>query len=441
MTNDTDNRDESSRRSFLKNAGLGATSAAALLAGLNQGASAAGAEPVIVGAPLPLTSFGAADGIEFKRGLEMAAKEINDLGGILGRPIEVKFADTESKGDDVIIAAAQRLIDKDGACALIAGYNFGSQSAIQNVAADASIVYLHAEPAGTQIDMLTKNPQKYWGSFMYCPAAELYGYSLLDLIKRLEDSGQLKLPNRKIGIVVGSYPYEVNIAKAIQSKAKDYGLEVSLFETTKPGTSEWGPTLAKLRADPPGLIAMTHYLPQDQAQFAIQFATNPTNSLIYMQYGASLAAFRDIAGKASEGIIYAISEGTLADDIGNAFSKKYHELYGANASVNSGDQTYQALNMYAIAAALAGGAGKPNEDTQNRKIAARLKSLIYRGVTGILRFDPTNQSVYSYPFQTKDPSLGVPMLFSQIKKKEENGYIISPAPYEAAKFEKPSWMK
>jgi branched-chain amino acid transport system substrate-binding protein len=199
--------------------------------------------------------------------------------------------------------------------------------------------------------------------------------------------------------------------------------------------------LAKLRANPPGLIVMTHYLAQDQAAFMIQFMTNPTNSLIYMQYGASLAAFRDIAKDASKGIIYAISEGTLADDIGNAFSKKYHELYGPNASVNSGDQTYQALNMYAIAAALAGGAGKPYEDAQNRKIAARLKSLIYRGVTGVLRFDPTNQSVYSYPFQTKDPSLGVPMLFSQIKKKEENGYIISPSPYEAAKFEKPSWMK
>lgn len=163
--------------------------------------------------------------------------------------------------------------------------------------------------------------------------------------------------------------------------------------------------------------------------------------MIYMQYGASLAAFRDIAGEASKGVIYAISEGVLGDEIGNDFTRKYLAAYGANASVNSGDQTYAALQMYAIAAALAGGPGKPYEDAQNRKIAARLKSLIYRGVQGVLRFDPKNQSVITYPFQTKDPSLGVPHLFSQIKKKEENGYIISPAPYDVAKFEKPSWMK
>ena len=102
---------ESSRRSFLTNAGLGA-SAAALLAGLNQGAQAQKADPVIVGCPMPLTGVVAADGIEFRRGIEMSAKEINALGGILGRPIELRFADTESKGDDVITAAGQRLIDK-----------------------------------------------------------------------------------------------------------------------------------------------------------------------------------------------------------------------------------------------------------------------------------------------------------------------------------------
>lgn len=441
MVNKSVNHEGSARRSFMKSAGVGATSAGVLLAGLNQGARAAGGDPVIIGCPVPLTGWAAADGIEFKNGIEMAAKEINALGGILGRPVEVKFADTESKGDEVIIAAAQRLIDKSNASALITGYNAGSQAAIQDVAADASIVYMHAEPAGRQIDMLTKNPKKYWGSFMYCPAAELYSYSYLDLIKRLQDSGQLKLPNRKIALITGSYAYANNIAKAIESKAKEYNLEVSLFETVPIPNTEWGPILAKLRANPPGLIVMTHYLAQDQAQFMLQFMTNPTNSLIYMQYGATLAAFREIAKEASKGVLTGISLGTLADPIGDAFSKKYHSLYGPNSSVDSGDQTYIALNMYAIAAALAGGAGKPYEDTQNRKIAARLKSLIYRSVAGTFRFDPINQSVYSYPFQTKDPSLGVPMLFSQIKRKEEGPRIISPSPYEAAKFEKPSWMK
>ena len=43
---------------------------------------------------MPLTGVVAADGIEFRRGIEMSAKEINALGGILGRPIELEFAYT-----------------------------------------------------------------------------------------------------------------------------------------------------------------------------------------------------------------------------------------------------------------------------------------------------------------------------------------------------------
>ena len=100
------------RRNFLKSAGATAGSAT-LLSSLNNTAFAQSSEPVVVGAPLPLTGIVAADGIEFRRGLEMAAKEINELGGILGRPIQLAFVDTESKGDDVVIQASQRLIDKD----------------------------------------------------------------------------------------------------------------------------------------------------------------------------------------------------------------------------------------------------------------------------------------------------------------------------------------
>ena len=109
-------------------------------------------------------------------------------------------------------------------------------------------------------------------------------------------------------------------------------------------------------------------------------------------------------------------------------------------------EQWQKLNVTAfLASAIAFGApetaGKPYEDAQNRKIAARVTSLIHRGPQGVIRMDPKNHSAYTYPVQTKDPSLGAPFIFSQIKKKEETGYIISPAPYDVAKFEKPSWMK
>jgi branched-chain amino acid transport system substrate-binding protein len=429
-----------SRRGFLKSAGLGTLGSAAVLAGLNRGASAQSSEPAIIGAPLQLTGAGAADGIEFKQGLEMAAEEINTLGGILGREVKIVVADTESGGDDLITSAGQRLIDRDGACALIAGYNFGSQTALQNVAADASVVYMHADTARAHTELVSGDPKRYWGCFMYCPSELYYGFAFLNFIKRLEDTGQLKAQNKKIALITGPLVYSINIANSIKDDAAKYGYEISLYETVQAPTSEWGPTLAKLRADQPGFIALTHFFPQDQAQFMIQFLTNPTNSLVYLQYGASLAAFRDIAGDASVGVLYATNIGVLSGDVSKEFTDKYVARYGAKASPNGGAQTYEALHLYAQAAAMAGGVGTAYEEEQNRKIAARLKASIFRGPTGVIRFDQTSQQAFSYPVQTNDPSLGMSHIFSQIKKKEENGYIISPTPYETARFELPKWM-
>ena len=66
--------------------------------------------------------------------------------------------------------------------------------------------------------------------------------------------------------------------------------------------SEWGPTLAKIRQDPPAVIAITHFLPQDLAQFMVQFVAQSDHSLVYMQYGPSMPAFREIAKEASNGV-------------------------------------------------------------------------------------------------------------------------------------------
>lgn len=429
-----------SRRGFLK-AGLAGMGSVAALAALNQGAAAQSSDPVIIGAPLLLTGGAAADGIEFKQGLELAAEEINALGGILGREVKIVTADTESGGDDLITSAGQRLIDREGASALISGYNFGSQTALQNVAADASVVYLHSDTARAHTALVSENPDRYWGSFMYSPSELFYGTAFLDFIKRLEETGQLKAPNKKIAIVTGPLAYSINIANSIREDAAKYGYEISLYETVQAPTTDWGPTLAKLRADQPGFIAVTHFFPQDQAQFMIQFMTNPTNSLIYLQYGAALAAFRDLAGDASEGVLYGTNIGVLSCEVGKAFAAKYLERYGANASPNGGAQTYEALHLFAQAAAMAGGVGKAYEgEEQNKKVAARLKASIFRGPTGAIRFNQTSQQAFSYPVETNDPSLGMAHIFSQIKKKEENGYIIAPTPYETAQFELPKWM-
>ena len=93
-----------SRRGFITGSagGLAGLTAAGLLASANAGQAADG-KPIPIGAAVPLTGWAAADGIEYKRGLELAAEEVNALGGILGRPAREtgQHADEEDGNDEI----------------------------------------------------------------------------------------------------------------------------------------------------------------------------------------------------------------------------------------------------------------------------------------------------------------------------------------------------
>jgi branched-chain amino acid transport system substrate-binding protein len=427
-----------SRRRFLAAASL--TGAAAILASTNDGARAAGAA-IPVGQAAPLTDFAAADGIEFKNGLTLACEEINALGGILGRPIEPFFEDTAQMGDATNVQAVQRLIDRHSVHAVINGYNVGSGAAIQDVIADAGIIYVHYDTTIAHNNLIKSNPEKYFGSFQGDPAEFWYGLGLLDYLQSLRASGRWKSANDKLAIITSAGVYSINIANELKAKSGQYGWKVSLFETVNVPISEWGPTLAKIRQDPPGVIVVTHFYPGDLAQFMIQFIQNPTPSLVYMQYGPSIPAFRDIGKEAVNGVLYATVIAALQDEIGTDFEKRYKAKFGAKAGHLSGCQPYDGCYIWATAAALAGGAGAPGDDKQNRKVAARMRSMIHRGVNGVTRFVPNEQAAYQYPTQVKDPSLAMPHQFLQIQDYKQGPALIAPTPYNTGQFLMPPWIK
>ena len=428
------------RRAFLKGAAAAGVGSAALLATINNGAKAAG-DPIKVGGAVPITGWAAADGIEFKRGLEFACEDINALGGILGRPLEPVFEDTKEQGADNLIPAIQRLIDRHGVHAIINGYNTGAVCAEYDTVADAGIIYLHHNTDITHHATLKKDPEKYFGIFMGDPAEYWYGAGLLKFLNGLGEKNLWKRPNDKIAIVTGSQNYSVVIAGAIRDNAEKFGWKVGLFETVVVPISEWGPTLAKLRADPPAVIAVTHWVPQDLAQFMLQFVPSPTNSLVYMQYGPSLAAFREIGKAATNGVLYSTVVASLQDEIGTAFNKRYRDKFGASASPLVGAQPYDCCQYWALAAAIAGGSGGPGEAEQNKKVASRIRNTIYRGTLGTTRFFLPEQAAIPYPDATNDPSLGMPHQYLQIQDYTKEPGLIAPSPYETTTFKMPPWIK
>lgn len=429
------------RRAMLQGImGAGATGAA-LLADMNNAAMAQDASPIAVGSALPMSGFAAADGIEFKNGLELAAEEINAAGGILGRPVEIHVEDTKEMGADVVSQAMQRLIDRHSTPVIINGYNTGTNMIEMDIAADNDVIMMHYNTLISHNEKFKTDAARYYGCFQGDPPEYWYGPGCLNFLKTLSESGKWTAPNKKIAIVPSANEYSIVIANAIRDKAKEYGFEVSLFETVPFPTNQWGPTLAKIRQDPPAAIIVTHFLPQDLAQFMTQFLTEPTNSLIYMQYGPSLPAFREIGGAAVNGVIYSTVIGCLPDEFSKPYRESYRKKFGPNSAYITGSQTYDGLWMWALAAAIAGGPSEPFNKEQTQKVAAAMRRLVYRGVNGTYRADPAGQSSYCYPTQVADPSLGMPHQFLQHQDYKTDPKLIAPPLYATDEFLLPPWIK
>lgn len=431
------------RRKFLSQTvaapAVGSVLGAGLLVGLNGDAKAAG-EPIPIGTMNPLTGPAASDGIAGVYGLELACEEINAMGGILGHPVEPVSVDTKNMSAQEVVSAANLLIDRYGVHSIMSCYNIGPNDAEYEPIADAGIIYMHVNTAIQHIQTVTSNPDRYYGIFMACGPETWYGINYPFLLSRLRDQGLWKPHNNKIAVISGSLPYSIVIANEMKKHSPDYGFEVSFDEVVPVPTTEWGAVLAQVRRENPAAIANTHFFAGDIANCQLQFARQPTNSLMYYQYGALLQSFADIAQDSGVGVLTTSMIAVLPDEPGNAFIEKMKERHGEDVNYDPASYVYSEMWHYAIAAALAGGTAGPGENDQNRRIAANLRNFTYRSVCGSMHYHPEWQSTQPYPVYQKDPSLGLPQPTQQIKDAGGRKEMVFPGPYANGSFEIPSWF-
>jgi branched-chain amino acid transport system substrate-binding protein len=106
---------------------------AAALAALALAIPAQAADPIKIGVVTPLTGTYAGIGQQVRWGLELAAKEINGAGGVLGRPVELLFEDEEAN-PAVATQKAEKLFQVAKVDFLTGTVNSGSTLAVGQLA-------------------------------------------------------------------------------------------------------------------------------------------------------------------------------------------------------------------------------------------------------------------------------------------------------------------
>lgn len=397
--------------------------------------------PIPIGSMVPLSGPSAADGREFRNGVILAAEEINQRSGILGRKIALHFEDTGTQSAPEVVRATRRLIEEHRVHAIINGYNIGSQNSEYDVIADAGIIYIHHNTLLQHHDTVMSDPERYFGCFMGDPAEYWYGQGFIKFLSWLTDSGQWEPRNRRIAIISGSKPYSVVIANAMASASPQFGWDLVKRPIVAPSAiRDWGGILNQIRALDPSVLAITQFYAGDLARFQLQFMENPIPCLLYLQYGAIHKTFTDIVGERGKGVIVGTVIGLPRDEIGQRFERAYLARFGPNSTPEVGCQPYTSLHHYAIAAAIAGRTGGPGEAGVNRAVARCLMEYPYRSVSGTICYHPKWQAAVPYPDAVHDPSLGIPHLFYQIRGAEKKHALIAPAPYDDSRFQLPPWL-
>jgi urea transport system substrate-binding protein len=112
-------------------------------AGLSPSTGADAAEPIRIGAVLPFSGGVELYGQQAKLGLDLAVKDINAAGGILGRPVEVIYADDKTRPESAA-AAMHNLIESEGVLAVVGPITSQNLNAVAPVAESLKTPLLYA---------------------------------------------------------------------------------------------------------------------------------------------------------------------------------------------------------------------------------------------------------------------------------------------------------
>jgi len=375
------------------------------------------AEPIKIGGLVPVTGPFAADGITFRDGMDMAIAEINEQGGLLGRPLELVVFDIEDMMAEKLAAAGVRLVEQEKVDLLITGYA-GMGPDVEYLG-KYDVPYLHFDGSILTVEMFREDPNK-WNVFMMGDVEEPYGRKTFEVVTQLP----YEFPNNKAAVIAGDFEWDRLYTQGFKNAAIQAGWDVVVDEVTPYGTREWGPLLSKIKAEDPAIIHFEILDPADAVTFFRQWAEAPTNSLIQYGYVLAIPSFIETMGAEANGALGITTNAPLPTPQGEAWKDRFRTRFGKEPQSISGT-VYDGIMAWAEAVKRVGNV------TDYRAVCQALEDYPYEGVIGTFDFDEDHKI-------PAGPTM--PMHYYQV----QNGKLVllytDITPVPGTSFETPPWL-
>jgi branched-chain amino acid transport system substrate-binding protein len=322
-------------------------------------------EEIKIGAIFDVTGSLAYMGKWSQDAATMAVEELNKNGGIAGRKVRLVIEDGGSDANKGV-AAFRKLIDHDQV-SLVIGFN--SSSAVMAAAPIANQNKVVILTSGTGSPNITDA-----GDYIF--RNRLSGAKEVEAISKFIAADRA---TKAIGVVYINNDYGKGYDKIFDESFRVAGGQVKLEEGFQQNQTDFKSLVKKLKDSQLKSIYLVAYVQEggllikrayEQDYKPQWYAANPIEAPEFLQ----------IAGKATEGVIYSIAKYDPSDSLARKFNAEYKKRFGHDSEMFAAN-AYDAVNIGALAIAKTDGSG----DQIKNYLYQSVKN--YPGVAGITTFD------------------------------------------------------
>lgn len=294
------------------------------------GQSGSDSQPIVLGFINHLTGDAAVYGQSMKLGTEVALKEINDAGGIDGRPLRVIYEDDKLDANQAI-AAARKLIDQDRVPVIMGSGSSSISLAIAPVVDEAGVV---------QISSISTNPAlaQFSNVFIAMPSDAAQGAEWAGIARQwgIKEAAILFINN----------DYGIGVKDIFVQHFTQDGGKVLVAEGFPVGSTDVRSQLLRVKDSGAKYIFLTSHVKEGslvlkQAQeLGIQATWIADNAMQAQEV-------IDLAGSAAEGM-FAVQVGRKDHEAYRAFEAAFRNLHGKDPTIWS-DFAYDTTRLVATA--------------------------------------------------------------------------------------------
>jgi branched-chain amino acid transport system substrate-binding protein len=329
-------------------------------------AQPAQSEPYRIGIILPMTGSTADYGTDFNRGVQLAEEEINEAGGIGGRPIKLVLGDSKNSAKDGV-AEFKRLVEVDKLPAII--------STMTGVIVPQFPISRETSTPMMCVGAITPEIRKAGATvFSNYPLAD-------DEEKEIAEYIVKRLGHKTAAIIYENSAYGKTLSSIFIEEFKKLGGAILAEEVIEKGRRDFRSQITRIGAtNPPVTVTYAYYA---EGGLIVRQAAELGLKTQFISHGSiQNNSFAEIAGPAADGFISGSPSWDPEAPQVEAYLDHYRKKYNKESDLY-GPYFYDAVKLYAEAIKR-GGYSKEG-------ILKGLKEIKdFQGVVGKMSFDQGN---------------------------------------------------